>query len=148
MRISRVLFPRDYRSFPGKRWVNIALRTVHLIGVAGLGGGFLYQAPQAAWLPYLVLSIASGFAIMCLDIWTDGIWLIQLRGIAILIKLIVLLCVPFFGGYEPYVLVIVIVISGLIAHAPGDVRYFSIFHGGRIEDLCDKDSEDSREEIE
>ena len=95
MKTNRILFPRDSRSFSGKRWVNIALRTMHLIGVAGLGGGFLYQSPSEVWLPYLMLSIASGFGIMCLAIWTNGIWFIQLRGIAILIKLILLLSVLF-----------------------------------------------------
>ena len=52
MKTNRILFPRDSRSFSGKRWVNIALRTIHLIGVAGLGGGFLYQSPSEVWLPY------------------------------------------------------------------------------------------------
>ena len=148
MKISRVLFPRDYRSFGGKRWVNITLRTLHLIGVAGLGGGFLYRAPKAVWFPYLVLSIASGCAIICLDLWTNAIWLIQLRGIAILIKVGVLLCLPLLTGYEPHALVITIVISGIIAHAPGDVRYFSIFHGRRVEDLYNEVETDSTEESE
>ena len=108
---------------------------MHLIGIAGLGGGFLYQSPTEVWLPYLILSIVSGFGLMCLAIWTDGIWFIQLRGIAILIKLILLLSMPFLKGYAGYALIIAIVISGVIAHAPGDVRYYSIFHGKRVENL-------------
>ena len=139
MKTNRILFPRDSRSFSGKRWVNIALRTMHLIGVAGLGGGFLYQSPSEVWLPYLMLSIASGFGIMCLAIWTNGIWFIQLRGIAILIKLILLLSVLFLKAHAGYALIITIVISGIIAHAPGDVRYYSIFHGRRVEDLYGQD---------
>jgi predicted Co/Zn/Cd cation transporter (cation efflux family) len=156
MRVSRFLFPRDYRSFTGKRWTNITLRAAHLIGIAGLVGGFLYQSPKVVadgcfgLMPYLVLSVVSGFAIICLDIWTHGIWLIQLRGLAIFIKLILLLCIPFFKGYEAHVLMIVIVISGIIAHAPGDVRYFSVFHGRRIEDLSlqydEQDKEGSTED--
>lgn len=108
---------------------------MHLIGIAGLGGGFLYQSPTEVWLPYLILSIASGFGLMCLAIWTNGIWFIQLRGIAILIKLILLLSMPFLKGYTGYALIIAIVISGVIAHAPGDVRYYSIFHRKRVENL-------------
>jgi hypothetical protein len=139
MKTNRILFPRNARSFKGKRWANIALRTMHLIGIAGVGGGFLYQSPSEVWLPYLILSVASGFGIMCLDIWSNGIWFVQLRGIAILIKLILLLSVPFLKGYAGYALVIAIIISGVIAHAPGDVRYYSIFHGRRVEDLCSRD---------
>ena len=139
MKTNKILFPHDSRSFRGQRWVNIALRTMHLIGIAGLGGGFLYQSPTEVWLPYLILSIASGFGLMCLAIWTDGIWFIQLRGIAILIKLILLLSMPFLKGYAGYALIIAIVISGVIAHAPGDVRYYSIFHGKRMENLHGQD---------
>ena len=122
------------------------LRTMHLIGVAGLGGGFFYQAPKEVWLPYLALSIVSGFGIMCLDIWGNAIWLIQLRGIAILIKMMVFLCLPFFEDYRAHVLVITIVISGIIAHAPGDVRYFSILHGRRLDDLYDPEKDDLKED--
>ena len=135
MKTNRILFPRDSRSFRGKRWANIFLRTMHLIGIAGLGGGFLYQSPTEVWLPYLMLSIASGFGLMCLAIWTDGIWFIQLRGIVILIKLLLLLSMPFLKGYAGYALITTIVISGVIAHAPGDVRYYSIFHRKRVENL-------------
>ena len=64
--------------------MNIALRTLHLIGTAGVGGGFLYQAPRETWLPYLALTVASGFAIMFLEIWANAIWLIHICGVAIL----------------------------------------------------------------
>jgi uncharacterized membrane protein len=135
LKTDSILFPNDDRDFKGQRWVNITLRTLHLIGVAGIGGAFLYQVPRATVMPYLVLSVASGFGLMGLGIWTNGIWLIQLRGIAILVKLMLLLCVLVFPGVKLVVLIGVIIISGIIAHAPGDVRYYSIFHGRRIDEV-------------
>lgn len=33
------LFPAESRQFYGQRWLNILLRSVHLLGVAGVGGG-------------------------------------------------------------------------------------------------------------
>ena len=133
MSLYRLLFPSDYRTFRGKRWVKITLRTAHLVGTAGLGGGFLYQAPREFWLPYLTLTIASGFAIMLLELWTNGLWLIQLRGIAILFKLVLLSCLHFFPERGGLALVLSVVISGLISHAPGDIRYFSVLHGRRVD---------------
>ena len=133
MSLYRLLFPSDYRTFRGKRWVKITLRTAHLVGTAGLGGGFLYQAPREFWLPYLTLTIVSGFAIMFLEIWTSGLWFIQLRGIAILVKLALLSCLHFSPGYGGPALVLSVVISSLISHAPGDIRYFSVFHGRRLD---------------
>lgn len=120
-------------SFSGKRWVKITLRTLHLVGTAGLGGAFLYQAPRMSWEPYLWLTVVSGFLLAFLELWSNGIWLIQLRGLAILAKLALLAFLPFAAGLEGPLLVAVIVISGVIAHAPASVRYFSVFHGRRID---------------
>ncbi|MCP4697295.1 MAG: hypothetical protein GY862_10650 [Gammaproteobacteria bacterium] len=135
MNFFRLIFPRESRAFPGIRWVKISFRTLHLLGIAGLGGAFLYSAPREFWMPYLMLTAASGFALMLLDIWSNGIWLIQLRGIAIVIKLLLFFSLPLFGGFEHYVFIAILIISGVISHAPGDIRYFSIFHGRRIESL-------------
>ena len=133
MNIRPLLFPSERRSFTGRRWANVLLRTLHLIGTAGVGGGYLYGAPKEAWLPYLALTIASGFGLIFIEIWASAIWLIQLCGIAILIKVGLLVCVKCFDGYEAYLLVLSIVISGITSHAPGRVRHFSIFHGRVVE---------------
>jgi len=129
------LFPAQGRHFPGQRWVTITLRSLHLLGVAGLGGAFLYRAPESAWAPYLWLAVASGGAMAALQVWTNGVWLIQVRGLAIMFKLGLLALGAWAGVWRPGVLVAVIAISGVISHAPGNVRYFSFLHGRRIETL-------------
>jgi hypothetical protein len=52
MKIFPIFFPAQPRKFKTKRWLKISLRTIHLIGIAGAGGGYLYQAPDEAWLPF------------------------------------------------------------------------------------------------
>lgn len=131
----RRLFPAESRKFPAQRWVNISLRTCHLVGVAGLGGGFLYHAPAPVWMPYLWLAVASGGAMVALQVWSNPIWLLQLRGLAVLGKLALLALAAWAGVPRGTVLVAVIVISGVISHAPGSVRYFSPWHGRRMESL-------------
>jgi len=135
MSVYRLLFPSENRTFPGRRWLRITFRTLHLVGTAGLGGGYLYQSPKEFWLPYLTLTVVTGFAIVFLELWTNAIWLIQLRGLAIFLKLVLLSCLHFCEGYGAHVLVISIVISGFISHAPGKVRYFSLLHGRRMDVL-------------
>ena len=135
MTVYRLLFPAKNRTFPGKRWLRISFRTLHLIGTAGVGGGYFYQSPREAWLPYLALTIVSGFAIVFLELWTNAIWFIQARGVAILVKIVLLAGLHLGEGYGAPALVISIVISGLIAHAPGNVRYFSLLHGRRMDVL-------------
>lgn len=110
------------------RWVGISLRTVHLIGVAGVGGAFLYHAPKMAWKPYLILLVVSGSAMLFVEIWSNAQCLLQVRGIATMIKIAVLI-VSFFSGMEAYILITIIVISGVISHAPGKVRYHYLIKG-------------------
>ena len=125
-RVIDYLFPDVDRTFPGMRWVNIMLRTLHLMGVAGIGGAFLYAIPEYEWRPFFSLTLSSGFLLMLLAIWTNGIWLIQLRGVATIVKL-VLLTLALTGGLEPAILFTIIAISGIISHAPGKVRYYLVF---------------------
>jgi len=133
--MSNLLFPSKSRSFAGKRWLKIFLRTMHLLGTAGIGGGFLYHAPQQLWITYLWLVILSGLAIIAVEIWSNGIWLVQVRGVPILLKLLILSVLLFKGEIGMPVIVAVIAISGVISHAPGDIRYFSILHGKRVDSL-------------
>lgn len=127
------LFPPGYRGFPGKRWIGVLLRTLHLMGVAGLGGAFLYAAPREAWLPYLWLTVASGSLLFAIEIWSHGVWLLQLRGQAVILKLLLLGLMPATGPAAPWLLLAVVALSGIFSHAPARVRYYAPFHGRRME---------------
>jgi hypothetical protein len=127
LKISVLLFPKQSRSFKGQRWVSIVIRSLHLIGIAGVGAAFLFQLPETQWIPYMVLTLSSGSAMMLLEIWSNGIWLIQLRGLSTLLKLLIL-STTFIIGLQSYILVAVILVSGIMSHAPAKVRYYSVFH--------------------
>jgi len=133
--LRHLIFPRESRFFPGQRWVNIGLRILHLIGVAGLGAGFLYPAADDTWQLYYSVTLYSGLGLSTLYAWTNGIWLVQLRGQAILLKLLLLALIPYLPGLEIPLFLLVVVISGLISHATSNVRYYSLFHRRRIESL-------------
>ena len=133
MSIRERLFPAESRQFPGQRWVNISLRTLHLIGLAGIGSGFLYPAHADASNVYLYLTLVSGLMLTLISIWSNAIWLVQLRGQAIILKLLLLALIPLWPMLSGVLLILVIIISGYISHAPGDVRYYSIYHRCRVE---------------
>jgi len=130
MSLRRTLFPATSRSFTGMRWVNITLRTLHLIGVAGLGGAYLYAAPQALWQPYLWLTLFSGIGLVAISLYATALWLLQLRGLVILLKLALLGLMLWWPGFDLPLGMLVIVLSSVIAHAPGDIRYYSPWHRG------------------
>lgn len=123
------LFPLEKRVIPYKRWISITMRTLHLIGIAGLAGAYLYQQPEAAWYPFLVVTVISGFIMAGMEVYADGIWLIQLRGTAIGVKLALLSSVIWwFDQPNAFIYFLAIIISGIVSHAPGRVRYYSVWH--------------------
>jgi hypothetical protein len=128
-----LLFPAKSRFFPGQRWVNILLRTLHLIGIAGLGGGFLYPAEGDLWRTFFNLTIWSGVGLTAIAVWNNAIWLVQLRGQAILLKLLLLGLMSLLPELRLLIFIAILIISGVISHAPAKVRYYSMFHGRRID---------------
>jgi len=135
------LFPAEKRDFKGRRWLSISMRTLHLMGIAGLAGAYLFQLPEAQWLSYLWLAVLSGVVMAVTEVVTDGIWLLQVRGQAIFLKLFLLSTVFWlFDEPQSSVYLLVILISGVISHAPGKVRYYSLWHGKVLtkEDLINK----------
>ena len=124
------LFPIEKRDFAGRRWLSISMRTLHLMGIAGLAGAYLFHLPETQWMPYLWMAVISGVVMACTEVFVDGIWLLQIRGQAIFVKLL-LLSTVFWLFDEPQsgIYLLVILISGVISHAPGKVRYYSVWHG-------------------
>jgi len=132
MTIKRWLFPSESRIFPVQRRANISLRTLHLIGIAGLGGGFLYPAVDETWRLYLQLTVISGIGLSLISVWSNGIWLLQLRGQAILLKLLLLGLIWLLPSFKLPLLMVIILISGYISHAPARVRYYSLWHRRQV----------------
>ncbi len=130
-----LLFPESSRSFPGQRWISISLRTLHLIGLSGTGYGFLGDGSYFDWKAFLLLTIASGMAMMLISIWNNGIWLLQLRGQIILLKLVLLGLVFVQPQFHAALFIAVLALSGFISHAPGSIRYYSILHARRIDSI-------------
>jgi hypothetical protein len=87
------------------------------------------------WQPYLLLTVYSGAILVAVELWSTGLWLIQLRGMAVVAKLALIAWMMQAGHLATPLFVAVVVISGVIAHAPASVRYFSIFHWRRIDSL-------------
>lgn len=135
MAVFRMLFPASTRTFPGKRWVNISLRTLHLIGITGLGGQIFFSLEGAQVAPFWVLSVLSGLGMVGIALIGNGIWLLQVRGLAVLTKLLIILALGLVPQWQQPLFVMILLISGLISHAPGSVRYYSPWHGRRIDVL-------------
>ena len=111
-----------------KRWTKISLRTLHLVSVAGVGGGILFGLDKAVWVNYWWLALTSGVLLMAIDIVSNPVWLVQVRGLVIYLKLVMLAVMGAFPQWAGMILLMVIILSSVISHAPGNLRYYSIYH--------------------
>ena len=111
-----------------KRWSKISLRTLHLIAVAGVGGGILLGIDKSQWLNYWWLALGSGFLMMLMDMISNRVWIVQVRGLTVLLKLILLVFLGSYPAWDKLLLLVVIIISAVISHAPSKLRYYSIYH--------------------
>ena len=120
-----------------KRWSKISLRTLHLLAIAGVSGGILFSIEKDLWIKYWWLALASGGLMMLMDIISNRVWLVQIRGLSIFVKLVLLAILGVYPAWDGWLLAIIIIISGVISHAPGKLRYYSVYHGKVISSILD-----------
>lgn len=105
--------------------MNILLRTAHLATFGVLLGGHAFAVDPERLRPFLYATIASGAGMMVLELVATCRWLVTGAGLAVLVKLAVLLCVPLFWEHRVALLVVVIVIASVAAHMPARWRHRS-----------------------
>jgi hypothetical protein len=120
---SMALCEAEARSLP--RLLNVGCRTVHLVGVALLVGGVAWNVDPGRLAPALWLTLASGAALLGLEIATGGSWLLEARGLLITSKLGLLLLLPWAEQWRAELLIVVAVIASVGAHAPRWIRHAS-----------------------
>jgi len=116
------------RSLPDntvRRLSKVIVRTIHLVGIAGLFGNAMMGSYESI---YITLTIVSGIVLTLMEAWSSPIWFVQLRGVALYLKLLLLLPLHFYPNAAIPCLIAVIAISGFMSHAPSWIRYFSVRH--------------------
>lgn len=116
------------RSFPGIRWVRISLRTAHLIAMGLLVGGVATGAPVLALHGALWGTLLTGAAFVGIELYQSLTFLFQVKGLAVLVKLMLLLAAVETPDSSLALLIAAIVIGGISSHMPGRYRHYSILH--------------------
>jgi hypothetical protein len=128
------VFPRRMRLLSGSRVMSIALRTLHLAAFGMLLGGHAFGLDADRLLPYLWVTIVSGLGLIALEIYAVGLyWLVLGKGIMVLVKLALLLLIPFFWETRVLLLLLVVAIASIGSHMPARCRHYSLLHRGVIE---------------
>jgi hypothetical protein len=99
-----------------------------LLAVAGVGGGILFALEKDLWINYWWLALVSGVLMMAMDIAANPVWMVQVRGVVIIVKLILLALMVSYPAWGSLLLLVIIIISAVVSHAPGTLRYYSLYH--------------------
>ncbi len=108
-----------------RRLTKVVVRTIHLIGMAGMFGAAMYGASEPT---YFYLTMMSGIVLVGMEAYSGWIWFVQLRGVAVYLKLLLLALLHVALQHAIFILILVIAISGFMSHAPGWIRYYSLLH--------------------
>lgn len=108
-----------------RRLTKVLVRTSHLIGMAGMFGAAMYGASEPT---YFYLTMISGVVLVGMEAWSGRIWFVQLRGLAVYLKLLLLALLHVALQHAIFILIVVIALSGFMSHAPGWIRYYSLLH--------------------
>jgi hypothetical protein len=120
------LAPDPPRRVPHERAWNVGLRTVHLMAFGVLLGGHYWGVAAEALLPALGFTVASGAALMGLELYKSLHWLFLGKGLFVLAKLALLLAVPVFWEARVPLLLAVVAMSSVGAHMPARYRHYSV----------------------
>ena len=108
-----------------RRLSKVIVRTVHLVGIAGMFGNAMMGTSEST---YIVLTIITGVVLTLMEASSGWVWFVQLRGVFLYLKLLLLLLIHFEPASAIPCLIAVIALSGFISHAPSWIRYFSVLH--------------------
>jgi hypothetical protein len=117
--------PREYiRDFPGKRWLNVALRTLHLLGIVLFGAALLgsVSIPLGA-----AVTLVSGLAMFAVDTWANPAHLREVAGFGMLVKLALIALATVQATLALAIFWTLIILSTLLSHAPGNFRHRRLF---------------------
>ena len=100
-----------------------------MLTVSVLVGGHFFSAPADALRPWLYAVIATGAGLMGTDVLKGIGYLREVRGAAILLKLVVVASVTWLWDLRVALLFAVIVLSGIVSHMSGRYRYWVLGKG-------------------
>ena len=122
-RLKRVPFPPQVRYFPLRRTVRIGLRTLHILTAGTFVGGHIFAQPADILMPWFIAAMVTGFLLLLTDLYASCAFLCEMRGIAVLAKLLVLGSVAVFPESALILLVSVVMIGAVSSHLPKRYRH-------------------------
>ena len=125
--LQQTLFPTTMRHVPQRRlWLNL-LRALHILSVSVVVGGVYFEVDTSQLYVWLIAMVLSGFGMFMIDLYASCFMLFELRGAAMVIKLLIVICLPFVEqSVQVGLLVLVLLLSALISHSRRRLRHYCL----------------------
>jgi hypothetical protein len=93
--------------------------------VGGVAAGLvLRELPWAVWG-----TLTTGLMYVAVELLTSPVWLVQLKGLAVVVKLVLFGAMILATDHPLPYLMAALVIGGISSHMPGKYRHYSFWHG-------------------
>lgn len=112
------------RDFSGKRWLNVALRTIHLLGIVLFGSALLGAGSISLGA---AITLTSGVAMFAIDTWANPAHLSEIAGFGMLVKLLLIGLASIQPALALPIFWVLVVLSTVLSHAPGPFRHRRLF---------------------
>ena len=114
--------PSNRRDFPGRRWLLVALRSLHLVGVVLVGSALLtghdeYRRGAAA------LMLLTGLGLYGIEVWSKPRHAVELAGLFIPLKLLGVAAMVVLPQLAAGLFWLLLVASSVVSHAPAHFRH-------------------------
>ena len=129
-----LFFPQPARRIPHERWFNIGFRTLHLMASSVLLGGHVFGVPPEALFRWLLLTVASGTALIALELLRSLRWLYLAQGGLVILKVAVTILAGLWWQHRVALLLVVVVLGSVGSHMPARLRHYSLLHGRVLDD--------------
>lgn len=127
MRAWSILFPAQPRNFPLRRGIRTILRALHILATGVLLGGHVFDQPPDILVVWLWGSVVSGLLLFATDLHASCAVIFELRGMAVFVKLLLLILVPFMWESRVPLLVASLLIGAVSSHVPRTYRHRLLF---------------------
>jgi hypothetical protein len=127
-----ILFPENPRDFPFRRGILMTLRVLHILMAGILLGGHVFDRSIIELEPWLWGTVISGLLILLTDMYASLAILLEVRGLAVLIKVILMLLTSLFWEQRITLLVLALIVGVFSSHMPKKYRHRLLFFSDRI----------------
>ncbi|MBQ74945.1 MAG: hypothetical protein CMQ20_07965 [Gammaproteobacteria bacterium] len=131
-RFFSLLFPKEPRTFPYRRVCMMTMRVAHILTSGVLFGGLVFDQAPASLMPWLWGAVLSGTIILAIDMHASCAILCEVRGVAIAIKMTLLMLVNVFWEQGILLLTIIMIVGVFSSHMSRKYRHRLIFFSDRI----------------